>query len=566
MGLQSGRLRALTREDIVRRGYRFVWNWQDAARRLPLVGSLLLATIATACLPSPASGSQFARIDYNVHIGAANRYRHTFFVELFDDRPVTTANFLQYVNGNAYLASIMHRLAYSAPSSTAQPSTWTPFVLQGGGYYPQFISEPHPNFASLPYSLNPILTVDLDGNSSTPNPTIASEAGKSPARSNVKGTLAMALGATADSATSQWFINLDNNSFLDTASPPFTVFGKVAGDGMNYVDALIASLSVRNMNPDANDNGVREAGPFYTSRTDVPTDSDGTPLFFSGGSVAALQIVRAEQIDYFGPGTSTVVDGTWSLAARNAVIDSGAIFTGPVDNGIVLGPGRSLQVREGFSFGRDLESHGIVAPGLEIGTITTRNYVQNFDATLAIDLAGPTLDTQYDRVVATGAAFLSGKLDVNFAPGYSPTLNTTFSIVNANQIVGEFLLYDLPSLAAGLVWRINRSNTAFTLSVAGGDYNRNGIVDAADYALWRKTRGTLVTPGSGADGDGNGTVNDNDYVVWRSNLGNIRGISAGSGLENLSAGNIPEPAGVMLAVIAGFWLVKFRAPRAKCLC
>lgn len=53
-----------------------------------------------------------------------------------------------------------------------------------------------------------------------------------------------------------------------------------------------------------------------------------------------------------------------------------------------------------------------------------------------------------------------------------------------------------------------------------GDYNQNGVVDAADYVVWRKTLGaTGITPYSGADGNGNGMVDDADYGVWRSHFG-----------------------------------------------
>src|SRR6185436_16897714 len=39
-----------------------------------------------------------------------------------------------------------------------------------------------------------------------------------------------------------------------------------------------------------------------------------------------------------------------------------------------------------------------------------------------------------------------------------------------------------------------------------GDYNGNGVVDTADYVVWRDTVGQTVTPNSGADGDGDGTI------------------------------------------------------------
>jgi hypothetical protein len=52
-----------------------------------------------------------------------------------------------------------------------------------------------------------------------------------------------------------------------------------------------------------------------------------------------------------------------------------------------------------------------------------------------------------------------------------------------------------------------------------GDYNENGIVDAADSVVWREMLGATVTPYSGADGNGDGLVSDLDYQVWRSHFG-----------------------------------------------
>ena len=52
-----------------------------------------------------------------------------------------------------------------------------------------------------------------------------------------------------------------------------------------------------------------------------------------------------------------------------------------------------------------------------------------------------------------------------------------------------------------------------------GDYNRNGVFDAADYTVWRDTLGNSVTPYSGADGDGDGVITVNDYAIWKSGFG-----------------------------------------------
>jgi hypothetical protein len=72
-----------------------------------------------------------------------------------------------------------------------------------------------------------------------------------------------------------------------------------------------------------------------------------------------------------------------------------------------------------------------------------------------------------------------------------------------------------------------------------GDYNGNGIVDAADYVLWRKggpLQNEVDTPG---------TVNSADYTAWRARFGNI----SGSGSGNLLAAAVPEPATYGLAML-----------------
>lgn len=124
-------------------------------------------------------------------------------IELFDDEaPVTVANFLKYINDGDYNNSFIHR---SVPG----------FVIQGGGF----------TFTDGMFSAVPT------------DPPIQNEFN----RSNTRGTIAMArLSGNPDSATSQWFINLDDNTGLDTVDGGFTVFGKVAGDGMTVIDAIAA--------------------------------------------------------------------------------------------------------------------------------------------------------------------------------------------------------------------------------------------------------------------------------------------------------------------------------------
>jgi len=138
-------------------------------------------------------------------------------IELFDDvTPGTVENFLTYVNDGDYADTFVHR---SIPG----------FVIQGGGF----------NFEGD--VANPIAQ----------NPPIENEFNLA----NIRGTIAMAkLGGDPDSATSQWFINLaDNSANLDGDDGQgggfFTVFGQVVGQSMEVVDAIAALPTVNAGSP-----------------------------------------------------------------------------------------------------------------------------------------------------------------------------------------------------------------------------------------------------------------------------------------------------------------------------
>lgn len=131
-------------------------------------------------------------------------------VNLFDQTtPKTVENFLSYINDSAYDNSVIHR-------------SISGFISQGGGYY--FNDE------------DSLVEV-------AEKTTVINE----PLYSNVHGTIAMAkLGGQPNSATSQWFINLnDNGANLDLQNSGFTVFGQVTEAGMQVMDT-IAALSTKN--------------------------------------------------------------------------------------------------------------------------------------------------------------------------------------------------------------------------------------------------------------------------------------------------------------------------------
>ena len=163
----------------------------------------------------PSTSGLIARFDlYNTNLGGG-----TTELLLFDQpgvgAPITVQNFIGYVERNDYLDSIIHR---SVPG----------FIIQGGGFAIDGIGTATGN------GLLETVTV-ITG------PAIQNEFSLD--RSNLRGTIAMAkIGGDPDSATSQWFFNLaDNSTNLDNQNGGFTVFGQTLSEAdLAPLDAIAA--------------------------------------------------------------------------------------------------------------------------------------------------------------------------------------------------------------------------------------------------------------------------------------------------------------------------------------
>lgn len=114
--------------------------------------------------------------------------------------PLSTDNFLQYVNSKFYDNTLIHRIV-----------TTGIFVAQGGWLTPTPAVQPGQK-AAIALEMNKGL-------------------------SNLKGTIAMARSADLNSATSQYYFNLADNVALDTSNGGYAVFGKVVS-GAEVLDAM----------------------------------------------------------------------------------------------------------------------------------------------------------------------------------------------------------------------------------------------------------------------------------------------------------------------------------------
>ena len=105
------------------------------------------------------------------------------------------------------------------------------------------------------------------------------------------------------------------------------------------------------------------------------------------------------------------------------------------------------------------------------------------------------------------------------------------------------------------VWVGNAATMLPATLTSQGDFNRDGVVDSADYVVWRSSMGQTGA-GLSADGNGDNQVNETDINVWRRNFG--RAVVAGS---LAAAAGVPEPGLIGLLLTSAAALGGLRPKR-----
>jgi peptidyl-prolyl cis-trans isomerase A (cyclophilin A)/peptidyl-prolyl cis-trans isomerase B (cyclophilin B) len=162
--------------------------------------SLLIAATTLAVAIAPPALAANPQVEFDTTAGKIR-------VELYPDAaPATVANFLDYVKTKHYDGTQFHRVIAG-------------FMIQGGGFTPDFMQKP-----------------------TKPPIPIESQQSSKAGLLNVPGTLAMARTSDPNSATSQFFINVADNTRLNFREATaqgygYTVFGRVVA-GMDVVDRI----------------------------------------------------------------------------------------------------------------------------------------------------------------------------------------------------------------------------------------------------------------------------------------------------------------------------------------
>lgn len=199
-------------------------------------------------------------------------------IELFDaNAPVTVANFLGYVKSDFYDGLIFHRVIDD-------------FMIQGGGY-------------------------DADLNKPDPCDPIINESNNG--LSNLRGTVAMARTSEPNSATSQFYINVVDNNYLDyndVNDVGYCVFGQVISD-MNVIDRIAHLPTEDDVTvPDGNtlDDVPRPPGPVIIYNANILGDLDeDSDVDFKDYSIFANQWLDSGNSDLFKVTASDANTGDW---------------------------------------------------------------------------------------------------------------------------------------------------------------------------------------------------------------------------------------------------------------
>jgi cyclophilin family peptidyl-prolyl cis-trans isomerase len=247
--------------------------------------------------------------------------------ELYDaDKPITVQNFLSYVNGGSYTDMFMHRVV-------------TNFVVQGGGFTVTNRGTLNAQHAAVVVSA-----------------PITNEFAVGPFYSNVYGTIAMAKTSDPNSATSQFFFNLaDNSASLDDTnnSGGFTVFGHMIA-GANVLDVFKIGPTNRVIKVSNQGDPFSELPVRYSAR---PTRITYDDLIYV--DVIASPTYSPEKAVYTGlitsPGTPPGA-GTFSLATT---------ATGKFTGSMRIGSAR-------YSMSGTLDGHGSANVTAKFGTASSQ--------------------------------------------------------------------------------------------------------------------------------------------------------------------------------------------------
>ena len=294
-----------------------------------------------------------------------------------------------------------------------------------------------------------------------------------------------------------------------------------------------------------NDGGVTAGSNWQPSRFDEAQINSGTVVVDVIGQHAKVLKIAANAGD---SATLNVASGGLKIEQDLSIGSTGATAVLNLAGGELSAASMSKGAGGSFNFtGGTLHAGtvnfsltnngGTLSPGNSIGQTHVVGDLTLASGALKIELASAALA---DVLLVDGVLALGGSLDIATLAGFTPASGSSWQIAAAGGITGQF-----SSITAG--YSVQQQGNHLMLfsgtPLLAGDYNSDGVVDSADYIVWRRamaTGGTLANETASP-----GVVDEADYVAWRANFG----ATATSG-SFLPAVNVPEPSILIFSALS----------------
>lgn len=457
-------------------------------------------------------------------------------IELFTtDAPISTTNFLNYVNSGRVSDTFFHRSAFNSDGS--------PFVLQGGGFRYK------------------------DGTGFEVIPTDSPIARETTGHSNLARTLAYARTNSINSATSQWFINYVDNTFLDPtdASNGYAVFGQII-QGWSVVQAIQARSS----------QDLTGQAAFQGSNNSAFNEVPTTTAFNGTVSEAGLVQVRAAEVikpaGFNGFFSQQVVmpegfAGANSSEAINLYNPNGVAVRYQIIARYEFTSGRDTVIASGT-----LSANATSLVSLSANAASSDIVRSNNPYSLIVQTAVPD-DTTNPLPIAAS----SDRFDFNseasegfFNPaGYSDTQLRTwdFARVERNSNSREFITWtNLSDQPATVTLTFTNSTTSQTITVSTDAYRRGGLdlfqrsVISGPLSVRVTSTQNIVAFLSDFDVPASGMADSGAYTPGWSVMGTPGGGASSAQLSDVTVRpnfdniiSIANPNTVAAAVVLQFW-------------
>jgi hypothetical protein len=356
--------------------------------------------------------------------------------------------------------------------------------------------------------------------------------------------------------------DIDGNTTSDTVVINQTLLLNVASlddedfdgiDGTTQINGAAGQLNVNFSNPNKEYRfeGILDLnGPaggltgIHLAGADVELDGMTT---VSGSSTTQARVRITGDLDIANGAAFNLQGGS---SSNPNVVHSTASFTGGGDLRVL--PGAQLNVEDGTSTAINVVNDGRFEPGTSLGSVALREFVQNAQGTLAMEINGPPGVGQ-DEILTTGASQVDGELEVTVLGGFIPTLGQVYSLLIADSVAGTFsnltMLSDsifeyeatlsypgarvvlqftdvsmLGDFSDDLALGCDDVNSLVAEIASGGvdlefDMNSDGQVDLDDLDEWLDVAGTFNVGGPYLGGDANldGFVDGLDFIEWNGN-------------------------------------------------